>query len=534
MPKRRYPFKYPRRGRGFYGENNTDALIEELYGQGFLRSLRNYHIIPRGRLQKRQGWKLYTASNPNGANSIQSIFNHQFGSESDLICTSGGSIYKWDEVGETWDDITGSLTLSGTDDRHIRRASFDIGNTGYSICTDNNGPFWYYSTGAGTALAMSGVTQCSDVAVLNQHILTIGPQNDRTLLRYSDPGLLTFPEGNNFPCSRESAGVGLAEHNDEVVLAFHQRSVHAVYWNQNFAGVGTSRFIRQPIPGRYSNIARGSIVTRGGRTFFSDDQGIYAQSALDRQARYISRPIEQFWMGLGELGRREIVVVDRGYPWEEIMWLVRPSSSSQNEYIITYNFINADLYGDEAGWSIMESLSGDLKFQCGTNFIDSDGVHRTILGDYDGQVVEAFGTSVYSTGFVDGYDAADAEAGASIRTKLQTGLMDLDYAGVKGPRELWLDLLLPAAVTFSITASGIDSDLVTTSTTESGSGGALLGEFMVDEDVLVEAATAQVQIALNGGDTRWLQINIEEESRNQPHTLIGMNIPHVRKSMRID
>ena len=111
--------------------------------------------------------------------------------------------------------------------------------------------------------------------------------------------------------------------------------------------------------------------------------------------------------------------------------------------------------------------------------------------------------------------------------------MDLGFYGIKGPRELWMDAILPQSTTFAITVSGIESDLITTSTSESGSSGAVLGEFMLDESILVDTASAQLQIDLNGGDTRWLQLNIEEDATGQPHTVVGLSIPHVRKGVMI-
>jgi len=527
--KRRSHLRLPHESRGFLGENNADGVTDPIFQAGALREMRNYHMVGRGRLQKRQGWTPYVTATPNSANPIQSLMHFQFGNTNHLLAHCAGGIYQLD--GTSWTARTGSLSLSASADRHMRTTTFYDGNHNYIIGTDNNGNPWYWN-GSGNVSAMPTITVASDVATFKEHVFAINVPNGQTMVRYSDAGLVsTWPDEHYFHCTRDSHGVALANHSSEALLALHRRSIHAIKFNYGASGALASFFTTQIVDGSTGCAARGSVVTSKGRTYFADDDGIYVVGDPSRPARYISRPIEGFWANLNKSRISEMVGFSRGEPWSEICWLVSTSTSSELNAVIVFNPSMAALYGDENGWSIFESMAHKLKFQAATNYQDANKVNHTLMGTYDGKIVKAFGSSDNTTEYTDGYIDAST-TGEPVQTSLITGFMDLGYEGVKGLRETWLDLDLATSKTFALSVAGLEEELVTTSETTVSTTGALLGSFMLDEDYLVSAATAQEQFQTEG-TSRYFQFTLSENDTGQPHTVTGIHFLYSPRGMRI-
>ena len=527
--KRRRHLRLPAQQRGFLGENNADGVTDPVFQAGALVELRNYHLIGRGRLKKRQGWTPYVTAKPNSTNTIQSLLHYQFGNTSHLIAHCAGGLYKLD--GTSWSAITGSLSLSGSDNRHMRSTTFHDNTNSYIIATDNNGPPWYW-TGTGNVVALPTITSASDFATFKEHVFAINVPGLQTAVRYSDAGLVaTWPSEHNFHCSRESHGVALASHSSETLLALHRRSIHAINFNYGASGALASFFTTNLVDGSTGCAARGSVVTREGRPYWADDAGIYMIGDPRRPAKYISRPIETFWNKLNKSRISEMVGFSRGEPWSEVCWLVSTSTSSTHNAAIVYNPAVASLYGDEHAWVIFESLAGKLNFSAAINFEDSNKINHTLVGTYDGVVGKAWGSDESTTQNTDGYVDADS-AGTAVRTSLITGFLDLGYEGMKGLRETWLDLDLATNKTFSLSVAGLEEELVTTSETTVSTTGALLGSFMLDEDYLVSAATAQEQFQTEGS-SRYFQFTLTEEDTGTPHGVNGIHFLYSPRGMRI-
>ena len=153
------------------------------------------------------------------------------------------------------------------------------------------------------------------------------------------------------------------------------------------------------------------------------------------------------------------------------------------------------------------------------------------MGTYDGVVGKAWGSDESTTQNTDGYVDADS-AGTAVRTSLITGFLDLGYEGMKGLRETWLDLDLATNKTFSLSVAGLEEELVTTSETTVSTTGALLGSFMLDEDYLVSAATAQEQFQTEGS-SRYFQFTLTEEDTGTPHGVNGIHFLYSPRGMRI-
>lgn len=558
--KRRQHVRLPDRSRGFLGENNADGLTDPIYQSGALREMRNYHQVGRGRLQKRQGWEPYVTSTPTGAaHGIQSLMHFQFDNASHLMATAQGKIYKLN--GTSWTNLTGSLSLSASEDRHVRSTMFNNNTNSFLVATDNNGPMWSWDGSAGTVTAMPTVTKSSDVKAFRNRIFAINLPNRPTGTKWTDINSYNeWTDGNVLDCSRESHGVALASHSADVMLVFHRRSIHAMRHDPT----AHMYFYPTLVDGSRGCVARGSVVTYEGRTYFADDDGIYVIGDPNRPAKYLSRAIEGYWNKLNKSRLSEIVGFSRGEPWSEICWLVSTSTSGVPNAVLIYNPTMASLYGEEFGWTIFDSTtSGALPFTCGVDYEDASKVHHTLFGTSRGLIAKAFGNDENQTQFTDGKytdangDYSTSGAGTNVRSVLTTGLLDLGYEGTKGLRETWLDLEIATDTQFNISVNGIEEDLATTTETTVGSSGMMLGDiqydqsgdpvldddgefipvagqasFMLGESFLVGSGTAQEQFQTEGS-SRYFQFGITEENVNQPHTVSGIHFLFTARGMRI-
>lgn len=521
--KQRHRMQLPPEGRGWMGENGIDSPIDRTFALGSLVLCRNYHMVGRGRLLKRQGWNRYLATALNGTAAMQGLAFYDYNGTRYLIGQSNGAV-KY-ASGGSWTDISGSLTLATGQNVLPRYNFFHDGTNGNLVsANDSNNP-WYWP-GSGNALPLS-LTAAADLCPFKQHLFAIKTAARATAIQYSSPGILTtWPAASVFDCDRNSAGVGLTQHNAETLLAFYEKSVHRINFNYGSSGALQNVFTNQLVDGSHGCRARNSIATYRGRTYFASDDGIYCIADPSLPARYISRPLEKLWARLVRTRLAYLNVVVRGEPWNEIMWVATNETGSTNNIVIVYNPVMAAIYGDENAWSVFTSSGGSLAFNCGVNFIDGNGVHRTILGDYSGFACEAFGTEENVTQYTDG------PTGTAVSTTIETGLLDGGYEGIKGMRELWLDLELPGLRTFTILVDTTDRAPLTNSPTTIGAEADYLGDtFLLGESSLGGSSVASFSRPLSG-NCRYFRLRLTESDDGPPHYLNAVHFLFVRKGLR--
>lgn len=521
--KQRYSFRMPSSRRGWLGENDIDSAVDPIFSAGGLVKCRNYHMIGRGRLLKRQGWQRYLATQINSTAAVQGLAFYDFEGSRYLVGVSNGKIkYK---SGSSWSDITGSLSPTTGQNVLTRFSFFHDGTYGNLIGADNSSNPWYWP-GTGNALALP-LTLASDICPFKQHLFAINTAARATAIQFAEAGIVTsWPDENVFDPTRDSAGVGLSLHNAETMLAFYERSVHKINFNYGAAGALSNLFTTQLVDGSRGCRARNSIVTYKGKTYFASDDGIYEVGDPAYPAKYISRPLENLWGGLLRSRLPYLNGFARGEPWNEIVWLANDDTSTTNNLAIVYNPVIAQMYGNDAGWSIFNSDNGYLKFNCGTSFIDSDGVHRSILGDYNGYACEAWGTEKNAVQFTDG------PTEEPVGTTFETGYFDCGYEGVKGARELWVDLELFDDRTFSILVDTTNSSVTKTASAAIGAPADLLGDdFILGESYLAGSgiATFARQLAGNG---RYFRVRLTESDDGIPHYLNAIHLLFTRKGLR--
>lgn len=523
MAKNRNRFRFPT-GKGFLGENNTDAETTDTFGVGSLSLLRNYHIDGHGALLKRQGWEEYTSNAVNGTHGIQGLGVMDFGTPY-LLAVSGDEVNKMVAgTPATWTDITGSVTVNSGDNYQHRFCTFHDGTNGNIIATDGVGNPWKWN-GSGNISALA-LTRAGDMQSFKTHVFAINTPDRPTAIRYSDTGdPTTWPSDNIFDCTRDSVGVGFALHGTETLLAFYRGSTYRINFDYGGAGALTSFFTSQLVDGSVGCAARGSIVTSRGRTYFIDDQGVYMIEDPSRPARYISRPMEGLWSTINKSRLKYAWGFERGEPWNEIVFLLSSGGSNQNDIALVYNTSIAEYAGIENAWSVFEASGNNLNFNVGTNYVDSTGKHYTLLGDYDSKVAKAWGHERNMTSFTDDTTAITSVA--------QTGFVDMGYEGVKSIREAWLDMSVESKHSFSVKVDGAEGRLSSNAVLDLGSDtGTMDYDFTLNSSVLASGSIADAAFKLTG-NSRYFRFRLEEKDTTKPQRIESLHFLYVPKGMRI-
>ena len=523
MPKQRNRFRFPT-GKGFLGENNSDAETEDAFSRGALSLLRNYHIDGHGGLLKRHGWEYYTTNAIDSTNSVQGLGYMDFGTPY-LLAVSGTKVKRMVEASpSTWTDITGSVTINSGQDYLNRFCTFHDGTSGNIIGTDGTGNPWKWN-GSGNIAALA-LTRASDVQSFKTHVFAINTPDRATAIRYSDTGdPATWPADNVFDCTRDSAGVGLALHSSETLLAFYENSIWRINFDYGGAGALTSFFTSQLVDGSIGCVSRTGIVTSRGRTYFVSRQGIHVVDDPSRPARYISRPLEGLWSDLNKGRLKFIYAFERGEPWNEIVFLASSRGSAYHDTALVYNTEIASYAGVENAWSVFEGGSNQ-RFNVGVNYIKSDGMHHTLLGSYDSKIAKAWGSERNSTSFTDNT--------AAVLTIAQTGFLDMGYEGQKSIREVWLDLHTTAKHSISVKVDGAEESLSTSSVLNLGEdSGALDFDFKLGTSSLAAGDIAQARFKLTG-NSRYFRFRLEEGDTTRPQRIEAMHFLYVPKGMRIE
>lgn len=518
----RISYRFPRLGTGFRGEYSAEGPTDEVYQVGYLKQCRNYHLLGRGRLQKRKGHKPTIATAINGSAAVQGLGVYDDGTSRYLVGVSNGKIKYM--TGGAWSDITGALTPQAGENLFTRMVRYTQGSTTYLIGTGplsgtaTNKQIWKWS-GSGNATGLYvgaepgsvvGPTFARDIAEFRGRLFAIGTDTSDYIVEYSDDGVCdSWNDGNYFYCTRASKGMGLIEHNDGVLLVFHANSIHRIEYNYD-AQTG-ALFTAQLVDGSVGLVSTPSLTQSKGVTYFCGPKGPYMIRNANYPAEYIGLPIRDFWATLNPSRLQYIQAFERGEPWDEVVFLVSTGSNEQHNAALVYNT-------ELKSWSIFDSTYGYLLLNCGTNFINSDGRHVTMCGRYDGKVSECWGNDNYDTGNLD-----DDTTGSVVQSLVQTGDLDFGYDGLKRLREMWLDLLLSDERTFSmqITTTGGTVESTTPTAAIGNPADQLSIDFTFDSSAFASGSSVQARIQ-KSVKARRFQFAISETADGPPHTINSM------------
>jgi len=520
MPVNRIPFRFPAYGRGFLGEQNREGETDEIFQAGALVRCRNFEIIGRGRLLKRKGDLRYDSTAITSA-ATQGLAMWNFDRTRKLLGVCGGRV-KWLSAASTWSDITGSFAPTAGQNNQVRFTQFQRGSSQFLIGTGANKTALWKWPGSGNIQAITDTSYpgyAVDVCECFGRLWMINTPNGAVLTEYTLDGDETQID-DYVIASAQSPGMGLTKHNDGTLLVFHEDSIHAIRLNFDSASPPFQRAVVDGSTGAHSTQ---SIITYQGATYFVGPDGIYRIKDPAYPAEYISYPIEEWWNGINQARVPYIVAVGRGEPWTSIAFLVSTGTNTGHNAVVAYNpRLDA--------WAIWESNSASaLAFNCGIDFIDSNGRHLTLCGDYGGFVRSCWGHEENDTGNVD--DGSNLQV--AITTELKTGFMEMGYDGLKRIRQMWLDLEIEDDKTFTINLTGIAANPATSRTQVIGAEGARLSQtFIFGASRFASKNPTQAKI-LRSAKARLFQFSLAESDDGKPYQLNAVRFLYVPRGRRI-
>lgn len=514
--------RFPALNRGFLGENNREGLTDEVFQAGALYRCRNYHLIGRGRLRKRQGSTKLVAAQVNGSNAVQQLAMYEWGTTRHLLALCNGGLYRLN--GTTWTAIAGSLSFTAGADNRITTTHFrdGSGNLIVGIAPGTDRLWKWNGTGNATTLTDTGIgpQYAVDLVEYQGRLWALGTQNGATILEYSDDqNSVGWANGNYIQASRESPGVGLSRHGAQGLIVFHQRSTHAVYFDASAA----TPWVVRPIDNRIGCISRDSIVYDRGITYWAGPDGFYRLRGARGPVEFIGYGVGDAWAGLTSTRRSTLTGFARGGTYPEIVWLASDASSQTHNVGFVWNTA-------QEAWTLFDSAAGYFNFNTGCDWTDANGRHLSVLGDYSGYVWAAWGDDEYSTGYTD-----EGDTGAPVRSQLQTGFLDFGYPGQKRLKEGWMDAVVTSNRSFDLEVTGLgETEGVAGVATAGVTGAKLSVDFVLGQSRLAAAETptpGQFKVSLR---SRAFQFNLTEQSTDAPHTLNHLGFWWLPRSRRFN
>lgn len=511
-------YRFPRLGTGFRGLWLVEGLTAEEYQTGYLRTVRNYHLIGRGRLRKRQGTAVLIDTAINGAAAIQGMAFYNLGSLDKIVAVSNGKIKHYN--GSTITDITGTLTPTTGNTNLCRFAQFQQGSSSYLVGTGpGSSALWAYD-GTGNAVSLASLvtddnsrppSRAVDIAEWGGRLWAINTDLSSVVVEYSDDGVInSWGSGNYIYCTRSSKGVALARHNNGVLLVFHEDSIYRIEWNPGDSAVGGVELISTAlVDGSIGCMATNSVINSQGVTYFASERGIYRIRSAGKPAEYISYPIQDYWKTLQQGQLPYMSALELGGANNEVGFVVSSTGQVDHDSVMIWN-------PQLEAWSIFDSPTGYLKHSCGCRYTNSDGQKVTVLGGYDGKLYKAWGDKNYDVGYLDG-----GSTGAAVESEWSTGMLDFGYGGLKRIKRTWLELQLEATVSFTVKiqmVGGVVSDITPESLSAGTEGDMLSIDFIFDTSVLAADDTpAQIQMRKTV-KARMFRFTFVENAQTPPHT----------------
>uniref|UniRef100_A0A6M3IYL6 Uncharacterized protein n=1 Tax=viral metagenome TaxID=1070528 RepID=A0A6M3IYL6_9ZZZZ len=524
MASRQQPYEITR-FRGQY--DNAGAMDREVYvNGGYLARCENYHLGYG--LTKREGSKLLNPTAVSAGDFIQGLSMYSWGSTRKLIATGGGALKVMN--GDAWDSIKGNLTPTDDQDAHLVTCHFNDGANLLMIGCDGpaNANIWVYP-GSGNAYALQGdgaPAYASGVCEFQGYLLCINTDAGAYSLQHGNYGLVNawrrpgYVESRNLiDCTRDSIGMGVVAHNNEVCLALYEKAVYRLTLKTDISTTGNV-FTAYPLDSSVGCRARASIISRDGYTYFLGGKesatGIYRIGDPRYPAKLISSPIVDTWAKLDRSRLPYAVAVPLATPWNAIAWLVSSKNATEHDMALVY-------YPEPEGWSIFNSPHGLMKFNAGCVWTDSLGSDYTVLGGNAGFVWKAWGDENASAGYPDGGDA-----GAYVQAEFETGFHDLGYRGTKYTRELWYDVETNGELSFYCQVLTAASSQTAIKNMTAGMAADLLGSTFVLGVSRLAASGPQQALAEIEREGRFFKVISRERGITQPHRIGCVTFTYVR------
>ena len=517
MARRRIPWRM----EDFRGEDSvTSPTDQDVFGRQHgarLALARGYHWIGQGRARKRYGYKrLITAAVSGGAG--QGLFHRRVNGTSTLIAVANGEVKAYNEGAGTWTDLTAGTPTAGANVRS-RWGRFNDGATAWTLhCNGTDQPWLWDGNTANDIQYISAIdgaapTEAVGFTSFHGHPMILTPYD----LHYSDYGSIrSFSTGGKIATTRDSRAIALELASRDVLWIFYEDEIYRVEF-QPPGAMSTWRSL--PVEGSEPCVSPSSIITKDGATYYAADRGIHRLRKINGPSEFVGHRIQTFWDECNRSRKAQVQAISRGDPWNEVMWLVSHGTSTTHNAVLVYNTVLD-------AWSIfpVALTSGKMEFNAGANFIDTNGIPRTICIDYSGVAWQCWGHAAADSGYTDD--------GAPVKTTFGLGWLNYGWSGITYTRQMIVDGEFPTDKTFTLTAEPMGKNPIT-KIFPIGAGGKLLDvDFILDESVLSTSTISQAQTKLVT-DARYLQVTLEEQNEDVPHVISSVDFPHRRGGLRM-
>lgn len=358
--------------------------------------LRNVYIRVGNGLEKRRGNTVFNSSamaSGAAATSLESIkFNN--GNEF-FVSTAGAKIYEGNITGSTMTDITGSVTITSSQNNIWTIAAMN--NLAIGVGGAPDAP-WKWS-GSGNAAALGGSPPTGNFGFQQNNRFFIGAiSGDTSLIQWS---ILSNPEdwssagsGSAYVWKDDGDSlVGQAILSDDVVLLFKHNSTHQM--------IGRSApFPITPLFRDVGACGKKAIVVAYGLCYFITPYGRMlitdGTTLIDEKTLPSLMNVDDVWQGLN-MSRLQYIEGRHyvGLGFDHIIWLCSSGTNTSNDLAIVWDIRNKCWLQHTTGYK----GAALTRTQAGTLY----------MGAYDGKIYQQDISGKYiddsetSPGAIDGY-----------------------------------------------------------------------------------------------------------------------------------
>lgn len=483
--------------------------------QNGLQLLENCYVN-RKSIYSRKGAEQLLSNAVWGENPIQELHLYE---DNDLnrylIIAVNGGLYRYDFDAGTPTAITGSLTLSTSAEAVFQFVNYN----GKCYGTDGVNPPFVIEDATSNAVLLSASsdsapTRASAVAIFKEQMFWGNYTDvfDSVSKKYGvihsdigDPTLYDASQGARNNLNRNRHVRALADHDDDVLLIYQNKGIWSVrFAPANALGQARTNFAYDRVSYRVGLASERGYSNSQEGTFHVDVDGFYwMPPGPPQKPVYVGTPVEDFWDQVNK-AKLNIVTATEMPELNGVVFSV-PFGTDQatNNRLVYLNYTSWSQFSAEQdsrhpAFAIWGGYTTDVfSFNALETVIDTDSRYRVLAGDYKG--------FVYTLGETE-LDTFNANQ-YNIRARFRTPIV-----GDPGRELHWDNLILDADLddvkVLSVTQRNYDRPTAAVNQVTSGTSGAVLDEFVLDTDSLLDDSSGPIRLDMYG-QSRYTELTFE-------------------------
>lgn len=376
----------------FGGLNTKDSPI--LINDNESPNCQNVYFTTKGAIVKRSGYdRLNLSGIPSGGvDQITSFYQYiQDDGTEFAIATAGTKLFKMESLDGTWDDITGSLTI--TSDANFKWITWK--NTAIGV-NNTNPPIKWTGSGNGAALTVpTNLTKARDVVEYRNYLILVNVTVDGT----AHPSRFYYSNLNTLNTWTDLDFIDVSPSDGDVLIGgivlggdmylFKKFAIYRV----RLTGDSVNPFIVQKTNSHVGALSTNGIVLSNNTIIFVANDGVYAFNG--NISEKISTKIDPTFASLNKSNLSKAQIMD--YNEDNQIWVASGTGSTHNR-VLVFDY-------SSAAWTLYTGINAAVI----GDYISS-GDEKIFHGDYAGLVFED--------------DTADSDDGAAINAHWVSKWMD--------------------------------------------------------------------------------------------------------------